>query len=84
MKTIKLLMLFTFSLLLASFNWMNNKEGYKIGNNTTDFKLRNVDDNYKNATQAKVKYVEKAIEALLKYKKPVISETKAIGCSIKV
>jgi peroxiredoxin len=43
-----------------------------------------VDDNYKDATQTKVKYVEVAVDALLKGEKPAISETKAIGCSIKV
>ena len=41
-----------------------------------------IDDNYKDATQAK--YVEDAIDALLKGKNPTITETKAIGCSIKV
>lgn len=203
MKTIKILMLFSMVYLAASFNVINNKEGYKIGDIATDFKLKNVndkmvslsdfkkakgfiiiftcnhcpysvayedriieldkkykdkgypviainpnnptkepkdsyelmkvraqekgftfpylldegqkiypqygatrtphifilkkekgnlvvsyigavDDNYKDATQTKVKYVEVAVDALLKGEKPAISETKAIGCSIKV
>ncbi|MDP2088853.1 MAG: thioredoxin family protein [Flavobacteriaceae bacterium] len=203
MKTIRILTLFTFSILLASFGLMNNKEGYKIGDYATDFKLKNVDDkmvslsdfkkakgfiviftcnhcpysvayedriidldkkykekgypviainpnnpakepkdsfdlmkvrakekgftfpylfddrqkiypqygatrtphvyllkkekgnlvvsyigaiddNYKEASQTKVKYVEDAVDALLKGEKPLTTETKAIGCSIKV
>ena len=43
-----------------------------------------IDDNYKDATRSKVKYVEVAVDALLKGEKPAITETKAIGCSIKV
>ncbi|MCM2301763.1 MAG: thioredoxin family protein, partial [Flavobacteriaceae bacterium] len=43
-----------------------------------------IDDNYKDATRAKVKYVEDAVDALLKGEKPAITETKALGCSIKV
>lgn len=203
MKTIKILMLFSMVYLAASFNVINNKEGYKIGDIATDFKLKNVndkmvslsdfkkakgfiiiftcnhcpysvayedriieldkkykdkgypviainpnnptkepkdsyelmkvraqekgftfpylldegqkiypqygatrtphifilkkekgnlmvsytgaiDDNYKDATRAKVKYVEDAVDALLKGEKPAITETKALGCSIKV
>ncbi|MDP3352660.1 MAG: redoxin domain-containing protein, partial [Flavobacteriaceae bacterium] len=44
MKTIKILALFSIVLLLASFSLINNKEGYKIGDNATDFKLKNVND----------------------------------------
>jgi peroxiredoxin len=203
MKTIKILTLFSVVLMFASFSLINNKEGYKIGDNATDFKLKNVndkmvslsdfkkakgfiviftcnhcpysvayedriieldkkykekgypviainpnnpakepkdsfdlmkvrakekgftfpylfddrqkiypqygatrtphvyilkkengklivsyigaiDDNYKDATKAKVKYVEDAVDALLKGENPIIAETKAIGCSIKV
>lgn len=43
-----------------------------------------IDDNYKDASQAKVKYVEDAVDALLKGEKPKLTETKAIGCTIKV
>ncbi|MBS3993570.1 MAG: thioredoxin family protein [Bacteroidetes bacterium] len=42
-----------------------------------------IDDNYKDASQAKSKYVEDAVDALLKGKKPATTETKAIGCTIK-
>lgn len=43
-----------------------------------------IDDNYKEPTKVKVKYVEQAIDALLKGENPTITETKAIGCTIKV
>jgi len=43
-----------------------------------------IDDNYKDATAVKEKYVEKAIDALLEGKSPEVKETKAVGCSIKV
>lgn len=43
-----------------------------------------IDDNYKEASKVKVKYVENAIDALLKDKAIEIKQTKAIGCSIKV
>lgn len=43
-----------------------------------------IDDNYKDASAVKEKYVENAIDALLSGKIPAITETKAVGCSIKV
>lgn len=43
-----------------------------------------IDDNYKDASAVKVKYVEEAVDALLAGKKVKQTETKAIGCSIKV
>ncbi|QKG79440.1 thioredoxin family protein [Tenuifilum thalassicum] len=43
-----------------------------------------IDDNYKDASAVKTKYVEDAVNALLAGKKPPVTETKAIGCSIKV
>lgn len=43
-----------------------------------------IDDNYKEPTKVKVKYVEQAIDALLKGENSTITETKAIGCTIKV
>ena len=43
-----------------------------------------IDDNYKDATAVKEKYLENAIDALLAGKSPEIKETKAVGCSIKV
>lgn len=42
-----------------------------------------VDDNYEDASEVKKKYVEEAVDALLAGKKVEITETKAIGCSIK-
>ena len=43
-----------------------------------------IDDNYEEPKAVKVKYVEDAIDALLKKKEVVVKTTKAIGCSIKV
>ncbi|MGY6648704.1 thioredoxin family protein [Wenyingzhuangia sp. IMCC45574] len=42
-----------------------------------------IDDNYGDPEDVKEKYVEEAVNALLANKKPKITETKAIGCSIK-
>ena len=42
-----------------------------------------IDDNYEDATLVKQKYVEAAVDALLKGKEVSVKETKAIGCSIK-
>lgn len=43
-----------------------------------------IDDNYKDANAVKDKYVESAVDALLKGKEIEVKETRAIGCSIKV
>lgn len=43
-----------------------------------------IDDNYKDASVVKTKYVENAVDALLSGKEIQDKETKAIGCSIKV
>lgn len=42
-----------------------------------------IDDNYEDAAAVKQKYVENAVDALLKGKGVTVKETKAIGCSIK-
>ncbi|KAB2880226.1 thioredoxin family protein [bacterium] len=42
-----------------------------------------IDDNTENADAAKNKYVEAAINALIKGQKPAVNFTKAIGCTIK-
>lgn len=42
-----------------------------------------IDDNYKDASAVKEKYVENAVDAILTGKKPPVTETKAVGCSIK-
>lgn len=43
-----------------------------------------IDDNYEDPSAVKTKYVEDAVDALLKGEKPKTDFTKAIGCSIKV
>jgi len=43
-----------------------------------------IDDNYKDASAVSTKYVEKAVDALLQGKDVEQTETKAIGCTIKV
>jgi peroxiredoxin len=43
-----------------------------------------IDDNYKDAKQAKQRYVEDAVDALLEGKPIKETKTRAIGCSIKV
>ncbi|GGG29709.1 thioredoxin family protein [Dokdonia pacifica] len=42
-----------------------------------------IDDNSRNASAVKVKYLENAVDALLSGKTIKVTETKAIGCSIK-
>jgi peroxiredoxin len=42
-----------------------------------------IDDDTENVNPNKIKYAENAIDALLKGEKPSITQTKAIGCSIK-
>jgi len=42
-----------------------------------------IDDNYEDAKAVKQKYVENAVDALIKGKDVTVKETKAIGCSIK-
>ena len=42
-----------------------------------------IDDNSQNPEEVKDKYVENAVDALLKGDKPTVDYTKAIGCSIK-
>ncbi|MEO1517993.1 MAG: thioredoxin family protein [Bacteroidota bacterium] len=43
-----------------------------------------IDDNVENAKAVKNTYVEDAIEAIMVGAKPKVTETKAVGCSIKV
>tara|TARA_B100000700_G_scaffold27132_1_gene26023 strand:+ start:955 stop:1488 length:534 start_codon:yes stop_codon:yes gene_type:complete len=42
-----------------------------------------IDDNYENESEVKKKYVEEAIESLISGKDPVITQTDAVGCTIK-
>ncbi len=55
----------------------------KNGNELTVEYIGAIDDNYKNAEQVQKKYLEDAIDALLAGKKPTVSYTKAIGCTVK-
>ena len=55
----------------------------KNGNELTVEYIGAIDDNTQDASQVKEKYVEDAVDALLKGEKPAITTTKAIGCSIK-
>lgn len=43
-----------------------------------------IDDNYQDAEQVEATFVEDAVEAMLAGREILITETKAIGCSIKV
>ena len=43
-----------------------------------------IDNNSRNADAVTEKYVENAVDALLAGKKPEKTETRAIGCSIKI
>jgi peroxiredoxin len=43
-----------------------------------------IDDNYKDASLVKTKYVENAVDALLNGVAFEVHKTKAIGCSIKL
>jgi len=59
---------------------------YLLSNNSGNWVVEYIgaiDDNPGDASKVKTKYVEDAIEALQKGKKPAVTETKAIGCGIK-
>lgn len=43
-----------------------------------------IDDNHEDAEAVTKRYVEDAVDALLKRQQPEVTETKAIGCSIKI
>jgi peroxiredoxin len=55
----------------------------KSGANMTVEYIGAIDDNYEDASKVSVKYVENAVDALLKGEKPETTVTKAVGCSIK-
>lgn len=55
----------------------------KNGNKNRVEYIGAIDNNYKNAAEATEKYVENAVNALLKGQKPAVNKTVAIGCSIK-
>lgn len=56
----------------------------KKGNDMVVEYIGTIDDNYKDATMVKEKYLENAVDALLAGKEIVMKETKAVGCGIKV
>lgn len=55
----------------------NGKKGWKVEY------IGAIDNNYQDESAADEKYVEDAVMALLNDEKPAVTETKAIGCSIK-
>lgn len=56
----------------------------KKGNEMFVEYIGTIDDNYKEASEVKETYLANAIESLIAGKKLAVTETKAIGCSIKV
>ncbi|WP_321516466.1 thioredoxin family protein [Marinifilum fragile] len=59
---------------------------YILSKNGKDLKVEyigTIDNNYKDASKVSTKYVEEAINSLLMNKKPAVTYTNAIGCSIK-
>lgn len=56
----------------------------KKGNDMVVEYIGTIDDNYKDATLVKDKFLENAIDALLAGKEIAMKETKAVGCGIKV
>ncbi len=56
----------------------------KKGNDMVVEYIGTIDDNYKDASLVKDKFLENAIEALLAGKEIAMKETKAVGCGIKV
>ena len=55
----------------------------KTGNDMVVDYIGAIDNNTKDADAADKKYVEDAVDALLKGQKPGVTKTKAIGCTIK-
>lgn len=46
--------------------------------------IGDIDDNYKDASAVKDKFLENAIDALLNKKEVPVKTTRAIGCTIKI
>jgi peroxiredoxin len=59
--------------------YLLSKKGEKL---TVEY-IGAIDDNYEDASAVKKAYLADAVDALLDGKKPEITETKAIGCSVK-
>lgn len=69
-----------------SFGATNTPHVFVLKNENNAFKVAYIgaiDDNARNASGAKRKYVEEAVDALLANKKVATTKTKAIGCGIK-
>ncbi|MBL6447416.1 thioredoxin family protein [Fulvivirga sp. 29W222] len=69
-----------------AFGATNTPHVFVLKNNKGAFKVAYVgaiDNNTKDAAAADKKYVEDAVNALLKGKEPATNKTKAIGCTIK-
>jgi peroxiredoxin len=56
----------------------------KVGKEMVVEYIGAIDDNYEDASKVNTRYIEDAVDALLSGNKPSITNTKAIGCSIKV
>lgn len=56
----------------------------KKGNDMVVEYIGTIDDNYKDASQVKDKFLENAIDALIAGTQIAMKETKAVGCGIKV
>lgn len=56
----------------------------KKGNDLIVEYIGAIDDNYKDASMVKEKYLENAVDALLAGKEIALKETKAVGCGIKM
>jgi len=84
---------FTFPYLFDDGQTVTNKYGasktpevYILQKTSEGMKIQYtgaIDDNHEDATAVKKKYVEDAVDALLKKQSVVVTETKAIGCSVK-
>jgi len=61
----------------------NTPHVYVLKKDKTIAYIGAIDNNYKDANAAEKHYVKDAVEALLTYKEVTISNTRAIGCSIK-
>ena len=59
--------------------YLLSKKGDKL---TVEY-IGAIDDNYKDAAKVKKAYLANAIDALLSGKKPSVTYTKAIGCTVK-
>lgn len=55
----------------------------KSGSGMTVEYIGAIDDNYEDASKVSARYVEDAVDALMNGRKPEVTITKAIGCSIK-